>query len=89
VPAKFVCKHRNLPQLQPARLTSLRTRLRPNDSQISARAAMVTSQWTDMQTAARLAYVVSRQQELRRQQMQTVQAVYVVRTPTGWLIIQI
>ena len=83
IPVKFTRRHRGRPQLQLPRLAALRI---PPPLHAD-RNVMVMAQWTDVQNAARLTYAVSRQQQLHRSQV--VQAVYVVRTPTGWLIIQI
>jgi beta-lactamase regulating signal transducer with metallopeptidase domain len=91
-------KRRALPQLQPVRLASLR--VPPPSNANSPREVMVTTQWTEMRTADGVVYAVSRQQ-IRRAQAngtpriqspaspQVISGVYVVRTPNGWLIIQI
>ncbi len=95
VPVKASMKCHHLPRLQPARLARLRTspqlRTPPqpaqNSAEFSAHAVMVMTQWTEMQNAARMEYSVARELQFRRPNV--ISAVYVVRTPTGWLIIQI
>jgi hypothetical protein len=88
ISAKAFIKRHRLPLLQPDRLASLRAKpLVTGD--FSARAAMVMARVTLTETEAheRLSYVAAREQQIRRQRI--IQAVYVVRTPDGWLIIQI
>jgi beta-lactamase regulating signal transducer with metallopeptidase domain len=87
LPAKLTAKRHSLPRFQETRLADLRTPQQPNVELLSARAVMVMTQFTEMQNAARVAYAVARDREFRRPQV--VSAVYMVRTPTGWLIIQI
>ena len=92
-------KRRVLPQLQAVRLASLRTPPPPPKT-YPAHEVMVTTQWTETRTAEGMVYAVSRQQIRRTlakgtEQIhspptaQVVSGVYVVRTPDGWLIIQI
>lgn len=85
VPVKAIHKRRALPQLQPARLASLRTPL--PDNIYSDRAVTVMTEWTETRSQDGMTYTVSRQQQIC--ETRVVQAVYVVRTPDGWLIIKI
>jgi len=85
-PAKLNCKRHRLPQLQPERLAGLRIPPQPNALQHSAGAVMVMTEWTKTQTQGQM---VLRQWVTRSAPPQVVQALYLVRTPTGWLIIQI
>lgn len=85
--ARATYKRHNLPNLQRDRLADLRMPSTPAPPDVSARAAMVMAQLVEMQNAARVTYAVARDQEFHRANV--VRAVYVVRTPTGWLIIQI
>ncbi len=80
-------KRHNLPNLQRDRLADLRMPPTPAPPDVSARAAMVMAQLVEMQNAARVTYAVARDREFHRPNV--VRAVYVVRTPNGWLIIQI
>ncbi len=87
VRAKMKGKCHRLPQLQPVQLAALRTPPQPDTALFSAHAVMVMTEWTEMQNSARAAYAVARDREFHRPNV--VQAVYLVRTPDGWLIIKI
>lgn len=87
IAAKLNCKRRRLPQLQPERLADLRTPPRPDSVQPSAHAVMVMTEWTEIQDGSRMVYTVSRGQQMSRRHV--TPALYLVRTPNGWLIIQI
>jgi hypothetical protein len=87
IPAKFNCKHHRLPQLQPERLAALRVPPQPNSVQPSAGTFMVMTQWTEVHAASQVTYTSSKDRLIHRQR--AVQALYLVRTPNGWLIIQI
>jgi len=78
---------RVLPTLQPERLASLRVPPQPNSAPFSAHAVMVMTEWTEVHAASQVTYSTSKDRLVPRQR--AVQALYLVRTPTGWLIIQI
>jgi len=85
-PIKLARKHRNLPTLQPARLADLRLPPAPAPSECP-HVFTVMAQLTEMQNAIRATDAVSRMHRMRR--VNVVSAVYVFRTPTGWVIVEI
>jgi beta-lactamase regulating signal transducer with metallopeptidase domain len=86
IPAKLNCKRHRLPQLQTERLADLRIPPIPNSVQ-STRAVMVMTEWTEVHAASQVTYTTSKDGFIRRPN--AVETLYVVRTPNGWLIIQI
>jgi beta-lactamase regulating signal transducer with metallopeptidase domain len=86
VSVKLNCKRHRLPQLQPERLASLRMPMQSNSVQ-SARTVMVMTEWTEVRAASQVTYTTSKDRYPRRPN--AVPALYLVRTPEGWLIIQI
>lgn len=79
-------KHSNLLRLQPERLASLRMPPVPAPAECP-HAFAVLARWTEMQNAARAANAIARERQARR--VGVVSAVYLLRTPTGWVIIEI
>jgi hypothetical protein len=85
-PIKLAHKRLNLPRLQPAKLAGLR--LPPAPAPVECRHTLeVLARWSDLQSAARAINPVHRVQQVQR--INVVSAVYVLRTPTGWVIIEI
>ena len=85
-PVRLARKHRNLPKLQPAKLAGLRLPPAPEPAQCR-HTFDVLARWSDLQSAARAVNTISRMQHTQR--LNVVSAVYVLRTPTGWVIIEI
>ena len=83
---KLALRRRNLPQLQPARLTALRTSLEPVPAACPRRFA-VLAQMSELQNATRAIDTIARERYQRR--INVVSAIYVVRTPVGWVIVEI
>jgi len=86
-PIRLARKHRHLPELQPARLADLRLPPVPAPAECP-HTFMVMAQWTEeMQNAMRANDTLARIRHMHR--VNVVSAVYVLRTPTGWVIIEI
>jgi hypothetical protein len=86
VSAKLNCKRHRLPQLQPERLAALRIPPQLNAVE-PARTVMVMTEWTEVRAASQVTYTTTKDRDPRRPN--AVPALYLVRTPNGWLIIQI
>ena len=85
-PIKASRKHRDLPQFQPVRLAELRMPDEPAPVECP-RTFAVLARWSEMQSARRAVNAINRMQQPQR--ISVVSAVYVLRTPTGWVIIEI
>ncbi len=85
-PIKASRKHRGMPQFQPVRLAELRMPAEPAPAECP-RTFAVLARWSDMQSTRRSINAVGRMQQ--PQHFNIVSAVYVVRTPSGWVIIEI
>jgi hypothetical protein len=85
-PIKASHRRRSLPQFQPARLAELRMPADPAPTEC-AHTFAVLARWSEMQSTRRAGNAVTRMQQPQR--ISVVSAVYVLRTPSGWVIIEI